>query len=857
MGTYKRRIVISEQQALASHSDSSEKIHPLFPPYVRAVIVAGSVLLLISLWRFRGSDMKPGFFILALVTITIASRIVVQFPGFRSTVSASDTLIFLTLLLYGGESAIILGAVEAYCSSLRVTRKPLIRAFNSASQVCSTFLTVWILRAGFGAIPNLSRGQYSSKIIIATCTMALVQYLSNSGLVAVAGALRANLPILDTWKKYYIYTCISYFAGASAAGIIARLVGSLGFYAVVATLPIIAIVHLTYSTYRKNVEGSKAQAQQAESHLAELKQSEERFRSAFGYAPIGMALVTPSGQWLQVNASLCQILGYSEPELLGIPFPAITHPDDLSALMSEVHRVLDGNAISAQIEKRYVHRLGRHVWALLGISLIRDSQGRPMHLIFQIQDITDRKRAEEQLLHDALHDSLTGLPNRAWCIEQLKELLESARGRQNQAFAVLFLDLDRFKVINDSLGHSIGDRLLIKISDRLRSCLRPGDGLARLGGDEFTVLLGDVKPDGGAEEISERILKQLEQPFNLEGHEVYTSASIGIAFSNIRYECPEDLLRDADTAMYQAKSSGRSRYAIFDNGMHARAVSLLKLETDLRRAVEKREFFLVYQPVISLQDGSLQGFEALLRWRHPERGVIHPGEFIKVAEETGFIVPIGYWVLGEACSQMRQWQDLFSAGSPLSVSVNISARQFTYSGLIDQIIQTLEVTGLDPRRLKLEITESVVMENIDVATRMLDRLRALGVELSIDDFGTGYSSLSYLHRLPIDTLKIDRSFINLIGENTENTEIVRTIVLLAQNVGMGVVAEGIETQKQLRLLRELGCESGQGFMFSRPIEAASVEQHMLAGSGWPAWNSLLDEVPQEGDNGPLVDRYCM
>jgi diguanylate cyclase (GGDEF)-like protein len=461
------------------------------------------------------------------------------------------------------------------------------------------------------------------------------------------------------------------------------------------------------------------------------------------------------------------------------------------------------------------------------MSLVRDGHTQPLHLIFQIQDITDRKRAEEQLLHDAFHDALTGLPNRALFMDHVKMAIQRSRRSGNRLFAALFLDLDRFKIINDSLGHMVGDQLLVGIAHRLEMCLRPGDTVARLGGDEFTILLEDLATSDDALDVARRVQEAVTQPFNIGGHEVFTTASIGIALSNTGYERAEDLLRDADTAMYRAKLLGKKRHVVFDKEMHDRAMELLQIETDLRRAISRKEFFLNYQPIVSLETGKVSSFEALVRWRHPERGLVMPSEFIPVAEETGLIVPLGLWVLNEACRQMHEWQKLQRADEHVTVSVNLSSRQFSQADLIDQVSAALRDSGLRAGSLKLEITESMVMENIDTAIGMLTQLRGLGVGLSIDDFGTGYSSLSYLHRFPIDTLKIDRSFVTQMTDNTENAEIVRTIVTLARSLNMDVIAEGVETREQLGQLSDLGCDYGQGYLFSRPVGATQALELLL------------------------------
>ena len=795
--------------------------------YMQIVVAVGLCVLVFSLRRADFSEIGPRFLLLALVTVALGSRIVVQFFRFDSYISISDVFVFLALLFFDGEAAILLAAMEGFFSSVRITKKPLTMAFNSASMAIATFTTVWTLRLFFGSIVELSKGSFSSRLITATCTMAFVQYIVNSGLVAVAGALKANKPLWATYKEHYVWTSLTYFVGACAAGLTVRLIGVVGFTAFIATMPIVAILYFTYIAYVKNVASSTSQAEQARRHLAEMQESEERFRSAFDHAPIGMALVAPDGRWLQVNQCLCDIAGYSESEFKGMTFQAITHLDDVAEFMVRLKEVVDGKVLTHQVETRYLHKLGHEVWVLVGVSLIRDSESKCLHLIFQIQDITHRKHAEQQLVHEALHDALTGLPNRAWFMEELQISLDLVRVHKDRLFAVLFLDLDRFKLINDSIGHMVGDQLLIGIAKRLTQCIRTGDKVARLGGDEFTILLDDIRSASEAVEIADRIQKTLSKPFNVGGYETFTTVSIGIALSSPEYQLPEDFLRDADTAMYQAKSLGKARHVIFDKGMHARAVNLLQLETDLRRAIDRDEFYIEYQPIVELNSGRLTGFEALLRWQHPDRGSVLPERFIAVAEETGFIVRIGQWVLLEACLQMQRWNEKHSMANPLSISVNLSARQFGHSNLLEQITQILDMTGLDPRLLKLEITESVVMESVESAAGTLEKLRALGVELSIDDFGTGYSSLSYLHRLPIDTLKIDRSFVSRMAENNENKEIVRTIILLARTLGMGVIAEGVETREQAELLRELECECVQGFLISKPINADETDRLIL------------------------------
>ncbi len=456
------------------------------------------------------------------------------------------------------------------------------------------------------------------------------------------------------------------------------------------------------------------------------------------------------------------------------------------------------------------------------------------HIAEQERIGTQLQESKDHFRHAAFHDALTNLPNRALLTENLKFVIERAKNHEDYQFAVLFLDLDRFKNVNDSLGHSIGDQLLIAMARRLESCIREVDMVARLGGDEFAILLDGIASGGDATNMARRIQEKLTSPFNLSGHEVFTTTSLGIALSSTGYDHPENMLRDADTAMYRAKAQGKACYEVFDKGMHTHAVYVLQMENDLRRALEREEFLVYYQPIVSLDNGQLAGFEALIRWQHPDRGFINPSDFIPLAEDTGLIVPIGEWILKRACEQLAKWQWQSHANRHLFMSVNLSSKQISQPDLVDVIRDTLEETHVEAKHIKLEITESAVMDNAEMAVRLLKRLKALGVGLSIDDFGTGYSSLGYLHRFPVNTLKIDRSFVGRIGEQTENSEIVRTIISLAENMGMDVVAEGVETLNQLAHLRGLKCQYGQGYLFSRPVDANSVTAWISRKPHWQA-----------------------
>lgn len=711
--------------------------------YLWSVILLGGAVTLAAAVRMPWASLGLRFLLLAIITVAISSRFSVKIPRGNTNLTVSDTFIFLTMLLYGGPAAILVAATEGFASGARISKTPTIVLFNSAAMACSTALTLVSLSM-LGVDPSASL----LATVITVSVMALVQYLSNTTVVGVGLALKINEGFWATWKKHCLWTSITYFAGAAAAGVIFRSFNTVGLYALLITIPIIAIIYVTYHKYLEDIRLTAAQAEKAERERAEL----ERER--------------------------------------------------------------------AEQAERHVEELSRHIAEQDRISKALEEN-------------------KEHFRHAAFHDALTGLPNRSLLIDHLKLAIERSKLQHDHLFAVLFIDLDRFKNINDSLGHNTGDQLLVAIAGRLGECLRPTDTIARLGGDEFAILLDGLEDWAIATAVAERIQTELAKPFSLNGHEVYTTASIGVRLSIDGREDAENMLRDADTAMYRAKDNGKARYELFHSTMHTRAVALLTLENDLRRAVEREEFCVHYQPIVSLETEALVGFEALVRWNHPDRGLVPPDEFIPLAEETGLITEIGSWVLRVACAQLRAWQSALGIES-LTMSVNLSGKQLTQSDLIQQIENTLRQTGLDPTWLQLEITESVVMENAELATNTLLQLRKLGVHLSIDDFGTGYSSLSYLHRFPVNTLKIDRSFIGRMAKGDENSEIVRTICTLANNLGMEVVAEGVETSEQLELLRSLKCEYGQGYFFSKPVDAETATALIYdASPGYPSLNALI------------------
>lgn len=793
--------------------------------FLSIVIASGSLLILASFITLPYAKLDAGFLVIAVCTIALGSRITLPIPKFRSHISVADTFIFLTLLIYGGQAAIILAAAEAFVSSRRFCSKYSSIFFNSSSLALSTgavFLVLYL--TGLTDLSSLRENPSNiQKFLIAISLIALTQFLVNTAIAALHDSLRRSLPIWSTWKEKYIWTFFSYFIGAVSAGFLIQLIEYAGLAVVVAAMPVMLFVFLTYRMYMQNVEISINQAEQAEQYAnvlekrtAELLDSEERFRSAFNYAPIGIALVTPNGKWHKVNRALCTLLGHSAAELKTQYFLSSIFPEDREATLKKIEELQIGHIPSHKTELRFIHSSGKTVWSYLSISSASD-RSESSDLIFQIQDISDRKIAEEKLQYEATHDPLTGLPNRALFMTRLAEAMEKSKTDKSHRVSVLFIDLDRFKYVNDSLGHVIGDELLINISHRLGECLRPDDIVARLGGDEFTIIVEGNFHSFEVASIAEAIHQKLAAPFTIAGNVIYSSASIGILHASGKHRTPEDIMRDADTAMYQAKRSGKARHEVFNDEMHRAAKETLQLETDLRHAIAHNEITLVYQPIFSLATGQITGVEALARWNHPSFGDVPPSKFIPLAEEIGCIDALGRQFLQKACGDIAYLLEENDLSSEFKLSMNISSKQLGSENFSEHLKKILLWTKFDPSRLKLEITESIFFDYQDRAIDILTGLRSMGIEFDIDDFGTGYCNLSYLVRLPISTLKIDRSFITPIKNEGANTEVVEMIIALSKNLGLDVVAEGIETNAQLQTLKALGCKSGQGFAFSRPL----------------------------------------
>jgi diguanylate cyclase (GGDEF)-like protein/PAS domain S-box-containing protein len=572
------------------------------------------------------------------------------------------------------------------------------------------------------------------------------------------------------------------------------------------------IVHSWDITERKKAEDA-------------LRESEERYALAASGANDGLWDWDLRNEKIYFSHRWKAMLGYGEKEIANIPeeWFSRVHPDDRAELESKISAHLSGRSTHFEGEFRIKHKDGTYHWVLSRGLAVRKMDGQAYRMAGSQTDITQRKKAEEQLIHDAFHDALTGLPNRALFMDRLQHVITTSRRRTDARYAVLFLDMDRFKIVNDSLGHTIGDQLLAVVGRQLSDCLRPGDTVARLGGDEFAILLENINELDDALDVTQRIQKKLTVPLHILDHEIFSSASIGIALGSERYERPEQVLRDADIAMYEAKTRGNAGYEIFDMKMHANIIDRQQLEGDLRGAVERKEMLLHYQPIINLKTHKLIGFEVLVRWNHPKRGLLYPLEFIPLAEENGQINALGEWILREACREMRPLQNKYRTQPPLRMSVNISSKQFAQQDLPDKVSAILKETGLDPQTLVLEITESMIMANVDAAVITMNQIRDLGVHLHIDDFGTGYSSLSYLHHFPIDALKIDRSFINKLSADGRNQEIILSIISLANSLNFDVIAEGLELTHQLSTIEEMQCQYGQGYLFAQPMGRQEID----------------------------------
>ena len=779
----------------------------------------------------------------------IAGLFPVRIPRSKNSFAAGEVFIFLLLLMHGPAAATLAAAGEGLIGSWRTTGRWSSRIASPAMACIAMFSAGSILHASIGALRS-EHLDNSGVLLLATMTTAVLYFVLNTVLITAVPHLKRN-----HWPKprdmfgNFGWVGLVFAGSASVACLLFLSFEQAGVAVVIAAVPIIAMLLTALHTLfrqqetddgvRQNrIAAAEREAELASRHVLELAESEQRFHSAFSHASIGMALVSFDARVLQVNEALLNLLGLPDQHaMLHQPFNAVVAEEHAALLNDQLMKLNAQQAASFAIELRLRHRDGNDVWAAVNGSLFAEQDASAPCLILQVQDVTARRHAEVGLQHIAFHDILTGLPNRRRFGEHLASAVEQARADPAQGFAVMFLDFDRFKLINDSLGHQAGDEFLIQVSRRILGKLRPHDIVARLGGDEFAILSLQVKDIADVTSLADRVMAVLREPFRVAETVLNSSASIGITTSSIGYSRPEDVLRDADIAMYRAKSAGKDRYAMFDIALHAEVAERLRLEGDLRLALQDGQLSVAYQPLYELATGKLAGFEALARWMHPELGVIGPDRFIPIAEDSGLIVVLTDFVLHRACQQLKQWQDLDPTCAALTVNVNISSKDLGHTGLVARVTHALVKAGLKPQCLSLELTENILMERLEAATPMLKDLRTLGVGLSVDDFGTGYSSLAHLSTLPVDCLKVDRSFIRDLRCGSKEATVVRAIVNLGSSLGKAVIAEGIETASQFDQLREMGCRVGQGFHMSRPLTPQAVDSLLLR---------ILAEAPYAG-----------
>ena len=769
--------------------------------------------------------------------VLLAACFPVRIPRTKYSIGVADVFVFALLALHGAPAAVLAagaeGLVGAYRSSKRLTSR--------VSTPAAATLAMSLCGLGFYAVQAaLLRAGASDALatLMALCAVSLPYFAGTTlPLLAVMAAKNRQRLSLRDWAQNYSWLAAIYLVSAAVAGVLAINARQFGLVVVAVAAAVaatvVALVQLSLRRHEADFQAQEKRVAEAE-HEAALNQ--QRFTAAFTHAAIGMAIVRHDGNVQQVNQSLCALLGRTSEDLLQRPFDELLHAGDATLFRRRAEAVANDAEEAFSMELRCRDTTGRGIWVSLHCGRFIDPATERSGLIYQLHDITSRRLAEHQLHHIAFHDSLTDLANRNCFIERLNAAVERNRTDAEAGFAVMFLDLDRFKLVNDSLGHPAGNALLCEVARRLCNAVRPGDLVARLGGDEFAVLLERVQEPGAAMELAQRLQQVLSAPMLINGTEVVPMASIGITFSDLGYRSADEVLRDADLAMYDAKSDGSRRVSLFNQSMHERVAEKLKLEGELRRAIGEGQLALVYQPLFNLEPYRLIGFEALARWMHPERGSISPAVFIALAEESGHIEALTAWVIDQAAGQLAQWQAEHPAlaSQDLGMHVNISGRDLTSAALVPQVRAALQRHALAPRQLTLEITETTLMGKLTTVLDTVHTLREVGVKFSIDDFGTGYSSLAYLSTLPIDSLKIDRTFVSGMTDKPQNVEIVRAVRTLGRSLGKTIIAEGIETAEQLSMLKEIGVDVGQGYLLSRPLRADQVPALFAAKVAQPA-----------------------
>ncbi len=816
----------------------------LMPDYNRkatvywwSVVLLGLAVLVLSALRL--SQQPPLSWLqvgVGMAIAMLAGFFPVRIPRSTNSFAAGEIFIFLLLLMHGPGAAALAAAGEAGVGALRTSKRWTSRIASPAMAAVAMY------SAGSVVDALLDRAATNAGVlIVATMAFALGYFVVNTLLVSAVPRLKRNERL--QWADLigmFGWIGIAYAGSAAVAALLYLTYLTSGIGVLMAMVPLLAMLLATLHYFFRQQEAAEAvrlagaeaaerESELAARHVRELELSERRFHSAFTHASIGMALLSFEGRILQANPALRTLLGRPGEELVQQHFQGVVLAEDRRRLDEQLGLVAGHEFEGFALELRCLHSGGEPVWVTAHCSFFSEPGASSPCLILQVQDITARRKAEEGLHHIAFHDALTGLPNRRRFHEHLAQAVEGAiqhPGDPAHAYAVMFLDFDRFKLINDSLGHSAGDQFLVQVSHRIQASLRPHDIVARLGGDEFAVLVRQLEHERGAVALAERLMEALRRPFLVADTELMTSASIGITFSALGYSSPEDVLRDADTAMYKAKGAGKARYALFDASLHTEVADRLRLEGDLRRAIDDGRLTVAYQAVYDIAGGRgeprISGFEALVRWQHPTDGSISPADFLPIAEEAGLMLRLTDFVMHCACRQLRQWQLEHPAHAELTMNVNVSGHDIAHAAFVARVTRALVEAGLQPRHLCIELTENILMSRLEGALPVLGELRRLGVPLAIDDFGTGYSSLSHLSTLPIDCLKIDRSFVSRLETSANEAAVVRSIILLGSSLGKVVVAEGIETPGQLEHLREMGCRLGQGFLMARPLSAQDV-----------------------------------
>ncbi|MBL0089050.1 MAG: EAL domain-containing protein [Ideonella sp.] len=804
--------------------------------YWWCVSLGGAAVLAGSLLSLPGMKLTDWLQVLAGVLLTMLAAVFpVRVPHSKNSFAAGEIFIFLLLLLQGTAAATIAAAAEGAVGSFRTSKRWTSRLVSPAIAALSMYSCGSMLDL-MQDVFELYHLRNDGFVVVATMATAMGYFLINTLLISAIPRLKRGEPFRTTdLLGLFGWVGVASAGSAAVSALLYITSRQSGFGVLAAIIPVIAMLvatlHYVFRQQELNEAVREAAAQVAEReaavaarHVLELEASERRFHSAFTHASIGMSLMNFNGEILQTNTAMLELLGRQDQDLVRRKIHDFVQADDRALLNTELARLRSGETEDIALELRCLHSGGGTLWVATHGSLFSEVGATSPCLILQAHDITARRSAEAGLQHIAFHDALTGLPNRRRFHEHLSAAVQASVTDPDHRFAVMFLDFDRFKLINDSLGHNAGDEFLVQVARRLQDHLRPHDIVARLGGDEFAVLALDMDSDDTAVHLAERLLAALRHPFIVFGTQLNTSASIGITRSSFGYTRPEDVLRDADIAMYKAKAAGKARYALFDIGLHAQVSQRLQLEGDLRQALSRRQLKVAYQPLFNLSDGRISGFEALARWRHPTLGDIGPDVFIPIAEEAGLMLPLTDLVLSRACRQLKAWQGRSAMFADLKIQINISGKDLLHAGLVGRVSQALLEAGIQARQLTLELTENILMKQIESALPMLDQLRALGVSLSVDDFGTGYSSLSHLSTLPIDSLKVDRSFVRGLRTDTKEAAVVRAVVQLGISLGKSVVAEGIETPAQLAQLREMGCDLGQGFHLGYPLMPDDVDR---------------------------------